>query len=448
MGVLKLHGGNRHYLELDGSPVLLVTSGACYGPVINLDFDWQTYVDTLAGYGFNHTRVFTGTYIETRDDTFFHVKENNLAPAPGRFIAPWARSSTPGFCEGGLKFDLSRWDPRYFARFKEFLAATRARSVVVEVVLFCTFYCDSMWRASPLHPGSNINGTPDVPKERVFDMDCPPLLALQEHLVAKIVRELNEFDNLYYELINEPYAMGGEYDAWQDHMTDLIVRAESRMPKQHLIARNFRNYTQILERVHPNVSIANFHYAEPCAVMENYGLGRVIADDETGFKGQGRFAYRREAWKFLLAGGGVFSHLDYSFTVDHPDGSMEVDANTPGMGSPMWREELAAMKRFLERLPFSRMRPANELWAFHFGHRGQVFAEHGRQYVVYLDEPIDGGTYRLVLPGGTFAYEWLDPATTRRIAAGSLVHGRGEAELPLPGYAEDILLHIRRSDSP
>ena len=74
---------------------------------------------------------------------------------------------------------------------------------------------------------------------------------------------------------------------------------------------------------HPDraVQLFNFHYAAPPDVIAlNSGLNRAIGDDETGFKGIDDRVYRTEAWEFLLAGGSVFSNLDYSFTVANPDG--------------------------------------------------------------------------------------------------------------------------------
>ena len=69
-------------------------------------------------------------------------------------------------------------------------------------------------------------------------------------------------------------------------------------------------------RPNPAVSIFNFHYATPPdTVALNFGLNRVIADDETGFRGSDDFVYRNEAWEFILAGGAIYDNLDYSFSV-------------------------------------------------------------------------------------------------------------------------------------
>jgi hypothetical protein len=55
-----------------------------------------------------------------------------------------------------------------------------------------------------------------------------------------IVRELNGFDNLYYEVCNEPY-FGGVTPAWQNHIAEVIGEAEKGLPAKHLISMNIAN---------------------------------------------------------------------------------------------------------------------------------------------------------------------------------------------------------------
>ncbi len=57
----------------------------------------------------------------------------------------------------------------------------------------------------------------------------------------------------------------------------------------------------------------------------NYSLNKVIGDNETGFDGIEDSKYRSEAWNFILAGGGLFDNLDYSFTAGNEDGSFNVN---------------------------------------------------------------------------------------------------------------------------
>src|SRR5260370_14337050 len=141
---LALHPGNPHYFLFRGKPAILVTSGEHYGAVLNLDFDYKKYLDTLARDGLNNTRTFTGAYVEPPGA--FKIEKNTLAPAPGRLICPWPRSRTPGYANGGNKFDLERWDDRYFARLEDFLAHAGKRGIVVELNLFTPMYADGPWK--------------------------------------------------------------------------------------------------------------------------------------------------------------------------------------------------------------------------------------------------------------------------------------------------------------
>ena len=57
-----LHPSNPHYFLWRGKPTVLITSGEHYGAVLNKAFDYRKYLDTLASYGFNLTRTFSGAY--------------------------------------------------------------------------------------------------------------------------------------------------------------------------------------------------------------------------------------------------------------------------------------------------------------------------------------------------------------------------------------------------
>ncbi len=112
-----------------------------------------------------------------------------------------------------------------------------------------------------------------------------------------------------------------------------------------------------VEQPYPAVSIFNFHYCvPPDTVAMNYGLNKVIGENETGFRGSADVLYRTEAWGFLLAGGALYNNLDYSFTANHPAGTLR-DYKSPGGGSVELRDQLGILKRFLHSFDFTRMQP-------------------------------------------------------------------------------------------
>ncbi len=455
---LRLHPQNPHYFLFRGKPAVLVTSGEHYGAVVNADFKYEVYLETLARDGLNLTRLFVGSYLEKPGD--FGIRYNTLAPAAGRALTPWARSAVDGYAGGGRKFDLDRWDPAYFARLKDFVAKAEARGIAVEVVLFCNWYGKGFM--SPLHRLNNVNDLPEIDPETVHTLDNGPLLARQEALVRKVVAELNEFDNVYFEIQNEPDATSpvkraipavsdpkGPREvkvstdrslAWQARVAEWIAETESRLPRRHLIAQGFANHGVVLEAVDPRVSVVNFHYALPESVTWNLGLKRPIAFDETGFAGPDDSLYRRQAWRFLLSGGAVFNGLDYSFAVKFENGTAENDA--PGGGSAAFRAHLGVLKRTLEATGLVGLRPDAAVVVSSPGATTYTLAEAGKQYLIYLEG--SGQTdITLALPPGRYRATWVNVRTGRTERQESLTGGAARL-LESPEYTTDILLSVRR----
>lgn len=442
---LALHPENPHYFRFRGKPAVLVTSGEHYGAVLNRDFDYLRYLDALRADGLNLTRTFSGAYVEPVGA--FKIDRNTLAPLPGRFICPWARSETPGYANGGARFDLSRWDDEYFRRLRDFVSQADRRGIIVELNLFCPFYEDAQWKLSPLNAANNIQGLGTVARTEVWTLKHPELLRVQEAMVRKIVAELRPYDNVYYEICNEPY-FGGVSADWQRRVSEWIVDAEGgpAAADRHLISENVANGAKKVEDPNPNVSIFNFHYGSPPrAVEQNYGLNRVVGCNETGFKGTGGTWYRQEGWDFLLAGGALYNNLDYSFTADTPDGTAVVKDPTPGGGGPALRAQLRVLKQFMERLPFLRMRPAPEVYrgGLPEGASARVLAEPGKVYALYLRRGAGPARLRLSVPPGRYRGEWVTPATGAAEPLTVEAAG-GETVLETPPYQDDLALRLTR----
>ena len=442
-GPIRLHPDNPRYFLFEGKPAFLMTSGEHYGAVLNLDFDYVPYLDELRARGFNLTRLFSGTYREVPGS--FQIAANTLAPAPGRYLAPWRRSGAEGAADGGTRFDLNAWDEAYFRRLKDFCAEAARRGIVVEFVLFCPFYEDNLWDVNPMNARNNVNAVGAVPRTEVYTLKHPALVALHEAFTRKAVHELKDFDNLYFEICNEPYFGGVTLD-WQARIAEAIVAAEAERPlrARHMIAQNIANGRAKVERPNPAVSLFNFHYATPPDVIaRNAGLDRAIGDDETGFRGTGDRPYRVEGWAFLLAGGSVYSNLDYSFTATREDGSAPVTAPTPGGGGPALRKQLAILKAFLAGFDFLMMAPDHRtiVGGVPEGGSAHVLSRSGSAYAIYLN----GGTRAnlvLELPAGRYRAEWLNPRTGAIDKSEDRNHEGGRATLASPAYEEDIALRL------
>jgi hypothetical protein len=467
---VRLHPDNPHYLEYDGEPLVLVSSAEHYGAVINADFDYARYLETLHRDGLNYTRIFTGSYIENPESTF-GIERNTLAPvSPDRFVSPWIRSETSGALDGGNKFDLDTWNPAYFERLRSFVGLARELDVIVEATLFSSIYQDSNWSMSPLHPENNINGLSEIDYRKVHTFENDALLAYQIAYVRKIVRELNDFDNVIFEIQNEPWSdqgvvrlfanpnnQGGRDGwwtkiavatdsslAWQHTIAEVISETEAGLPKTHLIAQNYSNFKYPIAQVDSLISILNFHYAWPDAVHLNYGYNRVIGFDESGFTGHRDATYRKQAWRFMFAGGGIFNNLDYSFVAGYEDGTFEADS--PGGGSPELRRQLSVLKELLSGLDLPSFQPARDLVVHAPGLIPQAMSGSNGSHVVYFERIDHGARQEVVLtvPEGIYRVYWKDPATGKVLGSLEVEHEGGHLRLVHPNFDEDTVVLLKR----
>lgn len=437
---VSLHPGNPHYFLYKNKPVVFVTSGEHYGALLNLGFNYSKYLDELQSHGLNMTRTFSGVYCE--QPGAFNISNNTLAPVTTKYITPWARSGTPGYKNGGNKFDLTKWDEHYFERLKDFLQQAAQRNIVIEFTLFCPFYEDGMWVISPMHPSNNVNATPDIPRTAVYTIDKNgSLISIQKELVKKIVKEVNSFDNIIFEICNEPY-FGGVTMDWQHAIADVIAETEKDLPKKHLISQNIQNGSSAVKDPHPSVDVFNWHYAyPPVTVGMNYQLNKPLGDNETGFRGVSDSTYRYEAWRFMMAGGALFNHLDYSFTPGNESGDYKYDTTTPGGGSDALRKQFSYLKKFIEGFDFIKMKPVTDFFV-DTSIRGNAIGEDGKQYGAYFINDRHLSAITVNIPSGKYRVNWLDPVSGKYYKSGLADSRNNSLSLKIPAKKDDLAIKI------
>jgi hypothetical protein len=159
----------------------------------------------------------------------------------------------------------------------------------------------------------------------------------------------------------------------------------------------------------------------------------------------------------MLAGGGVYDHLDFSFTPDRPDGSaVPLPPDTPGGGGAALRRQLRILKEFIEGFDFIRMAPNNGILR-----KSQVtgppaggaplmdkatvraLADVGNAYAVY----VQGGTQaelELELPANNYKADWVNTKTGQVEKSETFHHASGPRTFTSPAYAEDVALRVTR----
>ncbi|MFZ5635027.1 MAG: cellulase family glycosylhydrolase [Pseudomonadota bacterium] len=312
--------------------------------------NFQRVIDELAAKHLNVLRVWAG-----------------LGHSPGGAAGPLPHEQPFVYNPADGRWNLNAFNQTWFDRLKEVVAYAQSRNVVVEVTLFDAFSGD--FRTSPWYTGKNSSGYLGLADEWTLTAapgaTCAPfntasnIYSRQKALVEKLVAELNVYDNVYWELANEPelsFIRAG-FDSkgasvadsvalprivkWHECMTDIVRNAEgtATSPKRHLIAANYHTqvalapFRSVVSPTYaPHVRILNGHYikvrdagrlsaTEKVRTYLNGGLqgiDRIHGFNEgrptPSYRSSGSFDYitpdeaRAEAWEFMLSEGGLYNH--------------------------------------------------------------------------------------------------------------------------------------------
>lgn len=196
----------------------------------NAKFDFDAYLDMLSEFGHNHIRLWAW-------DALCSWDPNDRVES-----FPWERTGPGLAVDGQPKIDFDTFDEDYFARLRSRVSAAAERGIYVGVMLFESWAaCVANTTPKEWHvtaPDNNINGIDGLASiENHWMMGWmgladPAITAIQDRLIARVVTDLNEFDNVIYEVSNEA---GRHSYAWQQHVVDQVRAVEAGLPKQHLV---------------------------------------------------------------------------------------------------------------------------------------------------------------------------------------------------------------------
>jgi len=478
-GPIEVSRANPHYFARDGKPIVLVSSDHHYGAVIDLDFDYPAFLDTLAANGMNVTRIYPGGMFEPPDK---YAPGNPLGPLPGRHLLPWARTTTPGAHpslsvsgQPSMKFDLDSWNPDYFVRLNAFVQYAAQKGIVVEVAFFNGMYADG-WPLMPLYHANNIQGvgTYEAAECGLFTTNDPrnqDVISYPKAYVAKIAIELNRFDNVIFDISDEPLLQGnpdggitimkdGPVVPWLHEMRDAFLSAVARLPKKHVLG-------QTVQSLSPDLSLepwcrwlpTEYVKAARNALEKNYGARKPIVDVESDYFGVGLVKpyvaddVRLEGWWFLLGGGAGIINLSSEYHRGQPS------------GGPDTRQRILPQRRvlktFMESLDLKTIARFEGVKTVPSGVVVSALATPGQQYAVYLFHGGDDkewgahfvgvpGQYRdqitlAAVPAGRYRLEWIEPTTGQLLKSDIVNVSGGDLVLSTPSYTLDIAMRMVRA---
>jgi len=479
---LRIHPDNPRYFLFRGRPLVLLTASEHYGSVINRPFDFEKYLDDAVA----HKMTMTRTFLLFREQQSSRNPSSPCKPESPDYIAPFPRTGPGKALDGEPIYDLDQWNPEYFERLHRFLDAASRRGIVVELTVFSNSYAPQVWALNPFRAENNKQHAGKMEWPEYLSLKDPELVRRQSAYARKIIQETSEYDNVYYEICNEPgggvkeHIPPADVDAWQVEMGRVIRDELQRLNRRHLISgQQAFTYTPKfrfpLDETYskPLFDIVNVHPLPDTDFGRTlYQLGgfmskelmlpevarfsravypqkkpTVLDEDNTASMYRdptGWTIHRKRAWTALLSGS-HYDYIDFSITV----GS---EAGTP-MSRSHLRSWFQHLSEFMSSFDYVHSVLAPD-WVKEVPANVTVagLAVEGKDYVAYLadnrevsegstGQPI-GGTVKLALPAGRFNVSLYSPVSGESSPGVMLEDG---ASFTLPSFIHDIVIRARRA---
>lgn len=482
---VKINPENPKYLLFRGKPLVLISATEHYGSVVNRPFDFDKYLDDAAARKMTMTR----TFLLFRELQSPRNPSSPMKPESPDYISPFVRSGPEKALDGEPIYDLDSWNPEYFARLHRFLDTASKKGIVVELTLFSNTYADSVWALNPFRAENNKQHVGQIGWEEYTSLKDPELVRRQKAYARKIIEETSGYDNVYYEVCNEPgggmpgHATPADVDAWQEEMARVMREEMRRLGRPHLLsgqqafsygAKNmfpmdasFAEQTFDIVNDHP---LPNTHFdghvfdmgnfmskelrlaqvASFCKAAYRYPKPTVLDEDNAASMYRdttGWTIHRKRAWTALL-NGCHYDYIDFSITVGSESGTS---------GS---QREIRAWMRHLSELmaSFDFIHSKLDLGWIESPANLAVsgLSASGRDYVAYLADSREltdptageavGGGISLSLPPGSYDV-WLYSPVSGEYSPAIAMKGGGRTELTLPQFKQDIVIRATRREN-
>lgn len=445
-GPLTIHPDNpRWFADADGRAVFLVGSHTWANlqeirRAGDRSFDHDAWLAFMVEHRFNFQRLWIWEHAAWATWT----KEKLLVDP-----LPYVRRGPGPALDGGMKFDLDRFDEVFFDRLRARLIVCRDRGIYCAVMLFQGFSSKKLksrthtgdpFPGHPFHAANNVQGfNGDADGDSVLDLDAPAVRARHVAFIRKVVDTVNDLDNVLYEVVNE----GGTED-WQKFVVQTVQEYERTKPRQHLVGITGAGAVNL-----PAALASDAQWVSPAGgdlpgkpFASNppaWGEKKPSVLDTDHIWGHG--IDPQWPWKCFTRG----HHVQFmdpwgplAGWRDGAPGSLAALQNTADF--PGYAEARLAMRntaRLAAGLDLAKFVPAGALAS-----TGYCLADAGNSYVVYL--PGGGGVdLDLTAAPGEFRATWIAAITGREIP-GKNVTGGEKRQVNCPFFGDAVLLLQRK----
>jgi hypothetical protein len=409
-------------------------------------FAWAQYLTRLRDYNHNFVRFWV----------WEQPKGITTSPDPAEPLATltpelFARTGPGLAADGGLQFDLTRYNQPHFDRVRERIIAAGKLGIYMSIMLFDGWSLEQKsgganpWTYHPFNKNNNVNGIDGDPDgdqrgSETHTLQIPAVTRIQEAYVRKVIDTVSDLDNVLYEVSNES---NGDSHRWQYHMINYVKSYEATKAKQHPVGMtvawpggsNASLFNSPADWISPNRD--GGYTDDPPAATGN----KVIVSDTDHLWGIG--GDRAWAWKSFTRGLNVIY-------MDPWDGEF-----IPVTPSENLRVNMGHLLSYARRMHLAVMKPYPGLAS-----TGYCLARPGSTYLVYAPHLADGVRSRalrwflkrvspwvaaridvdLSAAAGRLAVEWFNPRTGE-LLPGGLTTGGHRTRFRAP-FGGDAVLYL------
>jgi hypothetical protein len=372
---------------------------------------------------------------------------------------PWMRTGPGLATDGGLKFDLTKFDQAYFERLRARVEALKRAGIYAGVYLFSAEFLLRFRSASDGYPFSgpnNINeiddgyrgGSTDMAVASVTMAAPNAITDFQDTYVKRTIDCLNDLPNVLW-IVSEEAPMKSTW--WNNHLISLVKAYETGKRFQHPVG-----YATLENPPDSILYDSDADWVAPTACLSperSFGTGKPvykvnINDSDHSYFGMWNDTPQKNrsfAWENFTRGNQVLFMDPY--VVYYPRENRNLcPAPVHGIGTrpdlrwENFRDNLGYLLRHSRKLNLANVTSRSNLSSTKYC-LGQTPAS-GAEYLVYAP---DGGTFTLDLSAmpdtRKLAVEWFNPAAGEAIT-GSSIDAGAAAQAFKPPFSGDAVLYL------
>jgi hypothetical protein len=449
----------RYFKDSSGAPVLLTGSQSWNtlqdwgtdGSAATLDFD--AFVSFLKAHGHNFTLLW-----RVEQAKFCHLPVNESA-TPEFTVSPqpWMRAGPGKATDGGLKFDLSKFDQVYFDRLRSRTEALNKAGIYAGIYLFTGEFLNLFRCATDGYPftgANNINGIDDGYNDGPqgngsIEMTAPNAITkFQDAYVDKVIDTLNDLPNVLW-IVSEEAPPSSLW--WNDHLVAHVKSYEAAKPFQHPVgyaapirAADSVIYNSDADWVAPGATISP---TSSCGSGKPECKVNVNDSDHSYWEMWLRTPQenRHYIWENVLNGNSVLFMDPYLVYYPRQQRNMcgapaHGVCSAPDPRYDLFRDNLGYARKYASKLNLGKATPHADLSTT--GYCLAQIPESGAEYLIYAPS---GGAFAVDLSAMPASrklnVEWLNPGTGERVVKEAIPAGE-RAHSFTPPFKGDAVLYL------